>query len=146
MILAVGPSCDFPGFLVWTVAKEMQVGKDHVHKVAQELDSGDGIIDPRTVRHHCARGPGSLTLDDFDLCVLILLLRENPSRSLESYCRNLFNITGTTVSNSTVSRVWTHAFEIEASLLKPNHHPTTRRLPHLVRESIRCAHSEHPTL
>jgi hypothetical protein len=32
-----------------SVAKEMQVGKDYVLKVAQELDSGDGIIDPRAV-------------------------------------------------------------------------------------------------
>jgi hypothetical protein len=53
-----------------------------------------------------------LTLDDFDLCVLILLLRENPSRSLKSYCSKLFEITGTTVSTSTVSRVWTDTFEI----------------------------------
>jgi len=102
-----------------SVAKEMQVGKGYVSRVAQELDSG-GIIDPRTARHHCERGPGSLTLDDYDLCVLILLLRENPSRSLESYCRNLFDITGTIVSTSTVSRVWSHAFELKASFLKPN--------------------------
>jgi hypothetical protein len=31
-----------------SVAKEMQVGKDYVLKVAQELDSEEGIIDPRT--------------------------------------------------------------------------------------------------
>ena len=61
-----------------------------------------------------------MTLDDFDLCVLILLLRENPSRSLKSYCRNLFDITGATVSTSTVSRVWNNAFDIKASFLKPN--------------------------
>jgi hypothetical protein len=90
----------------------MQVGKDCVIKVAQELDSEEGIIDPRTVQHHCAGGPGSLTLDDFDLRALILLLRESPSRSLKSCC--------TTVSTSTVTRVWTDGFGVEASLLKPN--------------------------
>jgi hypothetical protein len=103
-----------------SVAKEMQVGKDCVIKVAQELDLEEGIIDPRTVQHHCAGGPGSSTLDDFDLCALILLLRKNPSRSLKSCCSKLFEIMGTTVSTSTVTKVWTNGFGVKASLLKSN--------------------------
>jgi hypothetical protein len=51
----------------------MQVGKGCVSKVAQELDSGEGIICPKMARHHCERGPESLMLDDFVMCVLIHL-------------------------------------------------------------------------
>ena len=55
-----------------SIAKQMQVGKDCISKLAQELDLGEGIIDPRTVGHHCERGQGIPQTSSYYWCWLPL--------------------------------------------------------------------------
>ena len=50
-----------------------------------------------------------------------MLYLEEPSRSLPSYAEYLFLVlTGSTVSEFTVSRFWNHAFPIRGGHRKPN--------------------------
>ncbi len=90
------------------VAAEAKVGPTFVRKVVK-----DGTIEAHTNRKmkQSARvGPGCLSLNDLDFIVLVHLLRANPQRSLRSYVRELYKITGTLVHETTISRVWKGAF------------------------------------
>jgi len=61
-----------------------------------------------------------LLIRSYDVATLIVLLRENPSRTLDSYRRELFNATGTITSTRTLCRFWQSGFDTPASLRKPN--------------------------
>jgi hypothetical protein len=75
-----------------------------VKKVLDGLNSGSGILDPQLNKWQYLKGPGARTLDSHDVACLIILLRQNPSRTLESYRRELFYATGTITSTSTICR------------------------------------------
>jgi transposase len=75
-------------------------------------------------------------LDSFDVAVLVRLLRENPSRSLASYQRELFHQTGTIASKSTLSRLWKNGFEIAATLRQPNLVPIDKYKPENIERAV----------
>jgi hypothetical protein len=81
--------------------------------------------------------------------ILVHLLRANPQRSLNSYVRELYKITGTLVHESTVSRVWKGAFRKNARLVKPNMIPRDKFKPSNIekaREYIDIVSRLHPVL
>jgi hypothetical protein len=59
-------------------------------------------------------------MNELDYIVLVHLLRANPQRSLRSYKRELYKITGTYLSEATISRVWKASYLHNARLAKPN--------------------------
>jgi transposase len=97
------------------VARETQVGDHFVKKVVKEMLSKEGIRDDSDIERLQYRGIGSKTLDDVDEVALILLLREQPSRTLPDYQRSLLRLTGTAVSSSVISRFFNHALPFKAS-------------------------------
>jgi hypothetical protein len=129
------------------VAAEAKVGPTFVRKVVK-----DGTIEAHTNRKmkQSARvGPGCLSLNDLDFIVLVHLLRANPQRSLRSYVRELYKITGTLVHETTISRVWKGAFRKNASLVKPNMIPRDKFKPENIqkaREYINIVSQLNPVL
>jgi len=118
------------------VAAEVRVSHTYVRKVMEELRSETGILDPRCKKPQRLKGPGSRSLDSYDVATLIVLLRQNPSRTLDSYRRELFNATGTITSTSTLCRFWQSGFDTPASLRKPNMIPIDKFKPNNISRAI----------
>ena len=66
------------------------------------------------------RGVGSKSLSGIDAFIIIQTFLNDPSTSLRNYVKILFLHTGTVVSKSTISRVFTHGFPFRGSMCKPN--------------------------
>lgn len=67
------------------VAREVKVFHTYVKKVIDELNSEIGILDAQFNKPQRLKGHGARSLDSYDVAYLITLLRQNPSRTLESY-------------------------------------------------------------
>jgi hypothetical protein len=119
-----------------------KAGVSHVYagKVIGELESGNGILDPACKKPQRLKGPGSRSFDSFDVACLIYLLRRNPTRSLESYRRELFLNTGTITSTSTICRFWQRGFDTPASLRKPNLIPIDKFKPENIERAVDYIH------
>ena len=74
-------------------------------------------------------GPGARTLGNVDAFVLLHLYLEEPSRSLLSYKENLFLLTGTTVSKTTINRFFLKSFPTKGGLCLPNLVPLDKFKP-----------------
>jgi hypothetical protein len=98
------------------VAREAHVSHTYVKKVLDELNSGSGILDPQLNKQQYLKGPGARMLDSHDVACLIILLWQSPSRTLESYRRELFYATGTITSTSTICRFWKNGFRTAVNL------------------------------
>ena len=99
---------------------ETQVSRHFVKKVVEEIGSEEGIRDSNDIEKIRYRGPGSKTLDDLDEVALVLLLREQPSRTLNNYQRRLFELTSTVVSQSVISRFFNHRLPFQACFRSAN--------------------------
>jgi transposase len=118
------------------IAKICRVSRTFVAKVENELLLSGRVVHPNEIQQECQLGPGAKTIDSLDAFVLLMLYLEEPSRSLSSYAKYLFLLTGNNVSESTVSRFWNHAFPIRGALRKPNMVPIDKFKP----ENILRAH------
>jgi hypothetical protein len=83
---------------MWEVAREARVSHTYVKNVLDELNNDFDILHPQLNKPQRLKWPGTRTLDSHDVACLIILLRENPSHTLESYRRELFYATGTITS------------------------------------------------
>ena len=101
----------------------------YIQRIEAEHMLNGGIVDPRENRQARAIGAGSKSLDKMDECVLLFLYLQEPTRSNRSYVDNLLELTGTTVSASTVSRFFNHAFPISGRFRKPNLVPIDKFKP-----------------
>ena len=110
------------------IARECQVDESYVRKVEREIVAYGRILaegekpprndddDEEETEHHATSGPGSRSLDDYGIHVLLQLYEAEPSRSLQSYVDNLRLRTGTVVSVSVVSRLFAQSFPHNAKL------------------------------
>lgn len=121
-----------------SVAEDCKVSRYYVRKILKELRVHGRILReneltaaPPTDENEDGNegGVGSRTLDDEDIFVLINLYFEEPSRSLRSYKRELEILTGTIVSESTISRVFRNKFPYKATLQRPNIVPIDKFRP-----------------
>lgn len=119
---------------VSSIAKECKVSRYYVRKVRDELRVHGRILreNEKTaapLADEDEGGFGSRSLDDDDVFVLINLYFEEPSRSLRSYARELEMLTGTIVSESTISRLFRYEFPYKATLQRPNIVPIDKFRP-----------------
>jgi len=83
------------------LGEEAGVSHTYARKVIEECHSGE-IIDPSTIVPDRAYGVGSIVFSALDQAVLLDLRDQNPQRTLDSYRRELFRLTGTDASKSTI--------------------------------------------
>ncbi len=105
---------------VSATARECGVSTWFVRKIRDEMiANGGGVVDPRTLKQGRVYGPGVKTFDEVDQTVLLYLYIEQPYRSNSSYADNLYAITGTVASPSTISRWFNHGFPISEGSENP---------------------------
>jgi len=95
-----------PSFCQLAIAA--QVSQSWAQKVIGELQSQDGLVDSDLARAERLKGPGSWSLDSFDIAVLLQLQRIDSSRSLltpELPARTLSS-SRSIVSRSTISHMF----------------------------------------
>ena len=104
------------------LSRKCHVSRSTVTKVEEELISSGQVIDPKEIvcNRDIPSGPGSKSLSDLDVFVVLLLYHQEPSRTLKSYVLGLYMNTGTLVHKSTISRFFKYGFKIKGSLCKPN--------------------------
>ena len=119
------------------IASSCKVSRCFAAKVVREVKTQGRVVDPKTVlRPARAVGPGAKTIDEIDAFVLLVLYLEEPSRTAQSYVDSLYFFVGTTVSSSTISRFFNHAFPIRGSLVKPNLVPFDKFKPENLNRTV----------
>jgi len=98
------------------LARRCQVSRGLVRKVEADIVSCGRVIKKGK---DVPVGPGSRSMSGLDMFVIMMLYHEEPSRSLKSYVRGLFDSTGKIVHRSTISRFFSDGFAIKGSLCKP---------------------------
>ena len=104
------------------LARDCHVSRKFVEKIEKELQNYGRVVDPKDILQNKEGpiGPGSKTIDENDSFVLLLLYLDEPSRTLSCYKESLELLTGTIVSESTISRFFREAFPYKAGLYRPN--------------------------
>lgn len=112
------------------VAKEAGVSIGFVSKVADELHAFGTVVAPDSATKRAGPcGVGSKCLTDEDQRILLELLDRNPFRTRRNYVHRLWEITGTRVSESTISQFFLKGFPIRGSLRKPDLIPKDKFKP-----------------
>jgi len=83
------------------LGKEAGVSHVFAQKVINECKAG-GIIDPSSIVPNRPYGVGSIVFDARDEAILLDLRNQNPQRTLDDYRRQLYRLTGTDASESTI--------------------------------------------
>jgi transposase len=124
------------------VATQCRVGRDFVAKVEKELNLNGRVLRPEEIfaNRSMPRGPGSKSMTKEDGFVIYMLYRQNPSRSLKSYVYWLCFLTGTIVSESTVSRFFNKGFPIRGGLCMTNLVPFDKFRPGNVEKAYEYLH------
>jgi hypothetical protein len=112
-----------------------------VKNVLDELNNDSDILHLQLNKPQRLKQPGTRTLDSHDVACLIILLRENPSRTLESYRRELFYATRTITSTSTICRFWKNGFDTAANLRKANMVPIDKFKPENIERALEYIHA-----
>lgn len=111
-----------------SVAKEAGVSVGFVAKVLDELNTFGTVVESKS-KYSGPRGIGSKSLTLEDQWVLLELLERNPFRTRRNYVYRLRQITGTCVSESTISQFFLRGFPIRGSLRKPDLVPKDKFKP-----------------
>ena len=111
------------------VAQEAKVSPPTVAKIADELDCHGSVQVPPDKNVCQPKGVGAKSLPMEAQLVLLRLLEKNPFRTRRSYVRRLYQITGISVSESTISRFFLKGFPIKGSLRKPDLIPRDKFKP-----------------
>ena len=104
-----------PNVSLRKVAREAKVSCGFAKKVIEEADAGE-LVDPTTILSSRKNGPGSRLFTEADEVVLLQLRTANPTRSLASYRRALYQITGTVASEATICKWFLNRFHIKGGL------------------------------
>lgn len=104
------------------IADIHRVDPGFVKKVESELFVHGRVLSPEEIRANADRpiGPGSQTVCDHELFIIMMLYYQNPSRSIRSYRDHIFLLTGNQVSLDTIHRVILGGFPYKGSRVKPN--------------------------
>jgi hypothetical protein len=87
------------------VASVCSVSRNFVRKIQNELVVHGRVLHPKELQQDRIIGPGARTLDELDSFVLLLLYLVEESWTLPNHTEHLFLLTGTQVSESTISRL-----------------------------------------
>ena len=105
-----------------TVASEAKVSITFASKVIKEVEAGE-LIDPSQIVSPKSKGVGSRLFTETDELVLLQLRQENPTRTLSSYRRGLYQCTGTSASESTICKWFLYRFLIKGGMRASNQVP-----------------------
>ena len=113
------------------IAAKFNVHWNFVKKIEDELWKYNRVLPPEEIRANQDRpvGPGSQSLCQFELFIIVRLLWEDPSRHLRSYRDWVLLLTGNKVSMDTISQVLLRGFPHMGNLLKPNLIPLDKFKP-----------------
>ena len=113
------------------IAQHHRVDRKFVRKIEAELFAHGMLLSPKEIRVNQDRpiGPGSMTLSNTELYIIIRLYYEDPNRHLRNYRDWLIIITGNAVCIDTISRVLLHGFPYKGNLVKPNLVPIDKFKP-----------------
>jgi len=115
------------------LARRCQVSRGLVRKVEADIVSCGRVIKKGK---DVPVGPGSRSMSGLDMFVIMMLYHEEPSRSLKSYVRGLFDSTGKIVHRSTISRFFSDGFAIKGSLCKPTLIPYDKFRPKILERAM----------
>lgn len=120
------------------LARECKVSRSMITKVEEELVKYNRVRDPKEIRENrdVPSGPGAVSLDEFDVFVLLMLHNDKPYRTLKDYRKRLYEFTGTLVHESTISRIFNHGFDIKGTLCKTNMIPYDKFRPENLERAI----------
>jgi hypothetical protein len=110
------------------VARETSVSEYCVRKMQQEIPERGKVL-LSTQKNTQETGPGSKTLDDLEEFSPHLLHLQARCRSPSGYRHELEAVTGTVVSDSTISCWFAKAFPVAGNLRKPNLIPKDKLKP-----------------
>ena len=113
------------------LAKRFRVDRKTVTKVEAELFAQGRVIPPEEIRANQDRpvGPGSQSLCQFELYIIMMLYWEDPKRHLRNYKDWLLLLTGNSVSKDTINRVLLYGFPYKGNMVKPNLVPLDKFKP-----------------
>ena len=74
-------------------------------------------------------GPGSISLTQVEMYIILKLRREDPSRHLSDYRDSLMHHTGTRVLRETINQLLLRGFPFKGSLVKPDLVPLDKFKP-----------------
>ena len=108
-----------------------KVNRIFVKKIKDELWTHHRILSPRELRtnQNYPVGPGSKSLSQIDIYIILMLHHEDPNTHLVVYRDYLKRYTGTVVSTDIISRLFLHGFPFRGSLVKPNLIPLDKFKP-----------------
>lgn len=120
------------------LAKKCCVSRSMITKIEEELVQLGRIRDPKEIRQNrdAPIGPGALSLDEFDVFVILMLYNKDPSRSNKQYVVELYKHTGTLVHETTIGRFFNHGFEIKGSKCTANNIPYDKFRPENLERAI----------
>ena len=101
------------------IADIHRVDPGFVKKVESELFVHGRVLSPEEIRANADRpiGPGSQTVCDHELFIIMMLYYQNPSRSIRSYRDHIILLTGNQVSLDTIHRVILGGFPYKSKIL-----------------------------
>lgn len=116
---------------IGVLANAVQVSLDWASHVIAELQSKYGLVDPDLSKFQRLKGPGYYaSLDSFDVAILLVLFRTNPSYTLGQFQWGLFQNTGTIATLNTIQCLWQYGFDITSMVRQqPNFVPIERFSP-----------------
>ena len=104
------------------LSKQCRVSRGFIKKIEKEMEKYGRVL--RIEEKYQVRegpvGPGSASINELDSFILLMLYFDEPSRILPSYVEWLQILSGTVLSECTVSRFFKGAFPYRASLYRPN--------------------------
>jgi len=113
------------------IARTFKVDTQFVKKIEGEIWCHGRVLPPAEIRASQDRhvGPGSQSLCQFEMFIIIRLCWADPKRHIRNYKDWLLLLTGNVVSRDTISRVILYAFPFKGSLRKPNLVPLDKFKP-----------------
>jgi hypothetical protein len=99
--------------------------------VKRDLEEFGHVLHSDKMGKSRKHGPVTMTLDEVNSFILLILYLEELCQATKSYTEWLQFVTGTTVSKSTVSRVINHGFPICGGFRKPNMVPFDKFCPRM---------------
>ena len=111
------------------LAAECQVSRPYILGIEDELKTHGRILDPSEKIKDIPRGPGSKSMDEFDMFIILVIYYADPTTTLHEYSRKLQIITGAAVSKSVISRFLLKGFLFKGTLCKPNKIPYDKFRP-----------------
>ena len=110
----VSRTLEAPQLVSWRW-REANISRRFASKIIVEVEAGK-LIDPASTKSAHGRRPGSRLFTYADEAALLYRRERKPTRTLSSYRRKLYQITGTLASEATICKWFLYRFEIKGGM------------------------------